>query len=366
MNTKWKIILPLLASLCVITGLFIGRWMYKTPSAFMSSGSSPVDEVLNLADHEYTDSVNMDTLSEAAIEAMLSLLDPHSVYIPKKDLQMVNDDMSGSFSGIGVQFNIQRDTVTIISVIHGGPSEKLGILPGDRIISVDGKPFVGKSLSNEMVVSTLRGKKGTKVKIGIRRSSSPKPLLFTIVRGDVPVKTVETFYLAAPRTGYVKVSSFGEQTFSEFQTALAQLKRQEADRFIIDLRGNPGGYLDAVIRMVNEFLEKGDMIVYTEGRSYPRQDSRADGSGSFKGTPIVVLIDEWSASASEIFAGAIQDNDRGLIIGRRSFGKGLVQQQYPLSNGAAVRLTIARYYTPSGRCIQKPYAKETARHTTWR
>lgn len=357
MNTKWKIILPLLASLCVITGLFIGRWMYKTPSAFMSSGSSPVDEVLNLADHEYTDSVNMDTLSEAAIEAMLSLLDPHSVYIPKKDLQMVNDDMSGSFSGIGVQFNIQRDTVTIISVIHGGPSEKLGILPGDRIISVDGKPFVGKSLSNEMVVSTLRGKKGTKVKIGIRRSSSPKPLLFTIVRGDVPVKTVETFYLAAPRTGYVKVSSFGEQTFSEFQTALAQLKRQEADRFIIDLRGNPGGYLDAVIRMVNEFLEKGDMIVYTEGRSYPRQDSRADGSGSFKGTPIVVLIDEWSASASEIFAGAIQDNDRGLIIGRRSFGKGLVQQQYPLSNGAAVRLTIARYYTPSGRCIQKPYAK---------
>lgn len=182
-------------------------------------------------------------------------------------------------------------------------------------------------------------------------------MLFTIVRGDVPVKTVETFYLAAPRTGYVKVSSFGEQTFSEFQTALAQLKRQEADRFIIDLRGNPGGYLDAVIRMVNEFLEKGDMIVYTEGRSYPRQDSRADGSGSFKGTPIVVLIDEWSASASEIFAGAIQDNDRGLIIGRRSFGKGLVQQQYPLSNGAAVRLTIARYYTPSGRCIQKPYAK---------
>ena len=324
------------------------------------SGNSKIQTVLDLIDAEYIEDVDIDSITEAMMPKILANLDPHSVYIPAKDLQMVNEDLEGSFSGIGVQFNIQQDTVMVVSVINGGPSEKMGVLAGDRIVAVDDSLFVGDSITNEQVIKKLRGEKGSVVKLGIKRRTAKKILYFTIKRDDVPVKSVDVSYMLTPEIGYIKVSNFGTQTYDEFLTAIAKLTHAGANKFVVDLRGNPGGFLDAAIAMINEFLKKGSLIVYTEGKSYPRKEAYADGYGSCKQKPIVILIDEWSASASEIFAGAIQDNDRGLVIGRRSFGKGLVQQQIPFNDGSAVRLTIARYYTPSGRSIQKPYKKGDA------
>ena len=277
---------------------------------------------------------------------------------------MVNSELAGSFSGIGVQFTIQQDTVRIVAVIAGGPSEGVGVLAGDKIVSVDDSTFVGKKTNNEKVMRTLRGEKGTQVKLGVLRAGSPDVLYFTITRGDIPVTSVDAKFIIEPsavrsqkseKIGFVRVNKFGETTYREFLTALAELKAKGADRYIVDLRENSGGYMDQAIRMANEFLQRGEKIVYSEGRAYPRYEAKADGSGRFKDVPLVVLIDDFSASASEIFSGAMQDNDRATIIGRRSFGKGLVQQQMPFDDGSAVRLTVARYYTPSGRCIQKPY-----------
>ena len=321
-----------------------------------TSTYNKLNEVLNIIDEAYVDTINKHKLVEDILPQVLKDLDPHSVYVPKDEVESMNEDLEGSFSGIGVQFNIQNDTIMIVDVIAGGPSERLGILPGDRIVMVNDSNFTGKSISNNKVVKTLRGKKGTVVKVGIKRNGSNKIWDFSITRDDIPVNSVDIAYPITPTIGYIKISRFGANTYNEFLTQLMWLREKEGCKdFIIDLRNNSGGYLSAAIYMINEWLPKGQLIVYTEGRNYRRENAVADGTGRFKNNNVCVLINEWSASASEIFAGAIQDQDRGWVIGRRSFGKGLVQQQMPLSDGSEMRLTIARYYTPSGRCIQKPY-----------
>lgn len=356
-----KIVIPIVVSLAAVFGFVIGSVLSKNELQHTQKVSNlnvdgKLDLLLNLIDLQYVDTVNRDELVESAIPKILAELDPHSVYISAEDLQIVNDDLDKSFSGIGVQFNIQKDTIMIVAVISGGPSERLGILPGDRIVTVDDSLFVGPAITNDKVMKRLRGPKGTKVKVGVKRSSSEELLSFEIVRGDIPLHSIDASYMLQDKVGYVKVSKFGSGTYDEFVEALTNLRIEGAERYIVDLRGNSGGYLDAAILMTNEFLKEGDLIVYTEGKAEKRRDAVADGRGVFAQTPVAVLIDEWSASASEIFAGAIQDNDRGVVVGRRSFGKGLVQQQIPLRDGSAIRLTIARYHTPSGRCIQKPYS----------
>ena len=364
--------LPIIASLAMALGIMLGVMLPRenkasnsqgvaesgVPTVSVPAGSSNFNKlnyVLYLLKSMYVDSIKTDELTEKIIPRVLEELDPHSTYVPKDEVEMTNSDLEGSFSGIGVQFNIQNDTIMVVDVISGGPSEKVGILPGDRIIEVNDSSFVGKDINNNKVLKTLRGPKDTKVNVGIKRNSSKETLYFTITRGDIPVNSVDIAYPITPKIGYIKVSRFGANTYNEFVTELTKLKKQGCEQFMIDLRYNSGGYLHAAIKMINEFLEKDELIVYTEGRSYAREDAIANGKGMFKNIPVCVLINEWSASASEIFAGAIQDQDRGIIVGRRSFGKGLVQQQMPLFDGSEVRLTIAHYYTPSGRSIQKPY-----------
>ena len=323
------------------------------------NSSSKVNDLLSLIDGQYVDNVDMDSITDEVMADIVSKLDPHSVYIPAKDLEAVNSELEGSFSGIGVQFNIQNDTVMIVSVISGGPSEKVGLMAGDRIIRVNDTIFAGAGVvSNEKVMRKLRGPKGTEVKLGVKRHGTREILSYTIKRGEIPVNSVTVAYIIEPGVGFIGLNNnFGNNTYDEFLHAIAELRAKGARKFIIDLRENSGGLMDVAIRMINEFLPAGQMIVYSEGKAYPRADAKADGTGSCINYPLAVLIDEFSASASEIFAGAIQDNDRGLIIGRRSFGKGLVQTQIPFSDGSAVRLTVARYFTPSGRSIQKPYER---------
>ncbi len=362
---KRNIYFSIIISLTLCIGILLGNLYSKNAN---SKGNSPVlpenidgydklSDVLNLLQQNYVDTIDKKKLEEDIISNMLKDLDPHSVYISKEEVTEANEDLEGSFSGIGVQFNIQNDTVMIVNVIAGGPSEKVGLFAGDRIVEVNDSSFVGKSITNRKVLKTLRGEKGSKVKIGIKRKGQHNVLYYTVTRGDIPIHSVDVAYKINPVTGYIKVSQFGANTYKEFLTALVSLRRQNCKNIIIDLRNNSGGYLSAVIQMTNEFLQADQLIVYTKGRKLPREDAPADGNGRFKNINVCVLINEWSASASEIFAGAIQDHDRGWIIGRRSFGKGLVQQQIPLRDGSELRLTVARYYTPSGRCIQKPYAK---------
>ena len=366
MSDMKKYILPTLTVVGVALGILIGSALTQNANAqriVYQNGQwrfeqTKVDRFLQLMENAYVDPINVDSITDEVMAELVQKLDPHSSYIPKEDLEMVNSELAGSFSGIGVQFTIQQDTVRIVAVIAGGPSEGVGVLAGDKIVAVDDSVFVGKKMNNEKVMRTLRGKKGTKVKLGIVRAGAPETLSFTITRGDIPVNSVDAkFIIDTPKDklGFVRVNKFSETTYKEFITALADLKAKGATSYIVDLRENSGGYMDQAIRMANEFLRRGDMIVYAEGRSYPRYEAKADGSGRFKDVPLVVHIDDFSASASEIFSGAMQDNDRATIIGRRSFGKGLVQQQMPFDDGSAVRLTVARYYTPSGRCIQKPY-----------
>ena len=314
--------------------------------------------MLQLIKSDYVDELNMDSLLEATFPDLLSSLDPHSAYIPAEELQAVNDDLSGSFSGVGVSFQILNDTVQVIEVIPGGPAEKVGILAGDRIIKADTVNLTGKNITSEKVFKTLRGVKGTTVELTIKRYGQKKELFYDVVRGDIPVNSVDVSYMLSDNTGYVKVTKFSRNTYQEFFNALNDLRLQGAEQFVIDLRGNSGGFMDQAIFMANEFLPPGRLIVYTQGR---RQENEymalSDGRGRFQDFPITVLTNESSASASEIFAGAIQDNDRGLIIGRRTFGKGLVQNQTELPDSSAIRLTVARYYTPSGRSIQKEYQR---------
>jgi len=357
-----KYLLPTLTVLGVAIGLVIGMSLSQKANAqriVIHNGQlqfeqNKLDRLLQLMENAYVDEINVDSITDEVMTEVVQKLDPHSAYIPKEDLEMVNSELAGSFSGIGVQFTIQQDTVRIVAVIAGGPSEGVGVLAGDKIVSVDDSTFVGKKMNNEKVMKTLRGQKGTKVKLGVMRAGTSEVLYFTITRGDIPVTSVDAKFMIG-KIGFIRVNKFGETTYKEFLTALAELKAKGAERYIVDLRENSGGYMDQAIRMANEFLHRGELIVYSQGRAYPRYEAKADGSGRFKEVPLVVLIDDFSASASEIFAGAMQDNDRATIIGRRSFGKGLVQQQMPFDDGSAVRLTVARYYTPSGRCIQKPY-----------
>lgn len=332
------------------------RSVYKIDNTY-SNDYSKLNEVLTLINTFYVDTVNTEKVTEDILPQVLHDLDPHSVYIPADEVEEANEDLNGSFSGIGVSFSILNDTITIVDVIAGGPSEKLGILPGDRIVQVNDSSFVGEWLTNTKVMKTLRGEKGTKVKIGILRRDYDGILNFEITRGDIPINSVDVAYMINDSIGYIKISRFGANTYTEFITELNTLKREGCNSYIVDLRGNSGGYLNTAILMINEFLAPNKLIVYTEGKIWPRDESYSDGRGQFSNAKVCVLINEWSASASEIFAGAIQDQDRGWIVGRRSFGKGLVQQPYNLKDGSELRLTIARYYTPSGRCIQKPYAQ---------
>ena len=363
MNSNPKIrYIPIIIAVSIVAGIFIGTFYANrfsgSPQGIGRTGSSnKINGLLRIIDDQYVDTVNMSELIDDAMPQILRELDPHSSYIPAKDLQAVNDDLRGSFSGIGVQFTIQQDTIHISDVISGGPSEKVGIMPGDRIVEIDDSAFVGKIVTNNESMKRLIGPKGSEVKLGIFRQGEKELLHFTIIRDDIPNKSIKAAYMINDQYGYINIEKFGETTYPEMLIALAQLHQQSCKGVIIDLRGNTGGYMGAAIQMVNEFLPKGKLIVYTEGRKCPREDYPSNGTGSSQQMPLIVLLDEGSASASEIFAGAIQDNDRGTIIGRRSFGKGLVQQPIEFNDGSAIRLTIARYYTPSGRCIQKPYHK---------
>ena len=351
--------MPLIMAVCVVIGIMIGSFFANRFSGnrlnVINSGSNRITNLLRIIDDMYVDKVDIDSLVEDAMPKILAELDPHSVYISAKDVQSTTDDLKGSFSGIGVEFIIRQDTIRVQNVIKNGPAERAGMLAGDKIISVDGKNFVGKIVTNEEAMRRLKGPKDTKVKVGVVRYGHEKPVYMTITRGEIPTKSITSVYMLDDKTGYIKIKNFGETTYTELLIALAQLSQEGFINLVIDLRDNVGGYLDSAVQMANEFLPKNKLIVYTEGRKSPRREYRTNGQGSYQDIPLVVLINEGSASASEIFAGAMQDNDRGTIIGRRSFGKGLVQQQIAFPDGSMIRLTIARYYTPSGRCIQKPY-----------
>ena len=351
--------MPLIMAVCVIIGIMIGSFYANHFSGnrlnIINSGSNRLSNLLHLIDDQYVDKVNIDSLVDVAIPQILADLDPHSVYISAKDAQAVADDLKGSFSGVGIEFTIRKDTIHVQNVVKNGPAQRAGILAGDKIVSVDGKPFVGKIVTNEEAMRRLKGPKDTKVKLGVMRYGQEAVKYFTVTRGDIPQKSITATYMLDKNTGYIKVKSFGETTYPEMLIALAKLSQEGFTNLVIDLRDNTGGYMNSAIQMANEFLPKDKLIVYTIGRKSPRQDFPSDGHGSYQKIPLVVLINEGSASASEIFAGAMQDNDRATIIGRRSFGKGLVQQQLSFPDGSMIRLTIARYYTPSGRCIQKPF-----------
>ena len=353
-STRQPIWLPLAIALAVVVGVFIGsRFNINKPVA---ENDRKLNAILNLIAQDYVDTTNFHDLVELSIPEILRKLDPHTSYFSAEELKASTDDLNGSFSGIGIQFMLDNDTIGVVEVIPGGPSEKVGIMPGDRIITIDDSVATGENVTNGMVMKRLRGPKGTKVKLGIKRQSSSKLLTFTVTRGDISVNTVDAYYMIDKNTGYVKINQFGRHTYDEFITAMASLQEEGAKRYIIDLRGNGGGFMEMAVLMANEFLPENMPIVFTKGR-YKRDDSEvwSDGNGSFQDAELAVLIDEYSASASEIFAGAMQDNDRGLIVGCRSFGKGLVQKEFILPDSSAIHLTTARYYTPSGRCIQKDY-----------
>ena len=350
---------PLWMAVCVVIGILVGTFYANHFSGnrlnIINSSGNKLNNLLHIIDDQYVDTVNINDLVEKAMPQILAELDPHSVYITAREGEIANDDLRGSFFGIGIEFVIRQDTIRVQNVIGNGPAERAGMMAGDKIVEVDDSSFVGKICTNEEAMHRLKGPKDTKVKIGLIRYGEKKVRHITITRGEIPTKSVTACYMIDDETGYIKMKNFGENTYPELLIALAKLAQQSFSNLVIDLRGNTGGYLESAVQIANEFLSKGQLIVYTEGRSFPRQEYRADGRGSYQNIPLVVLVDEGSASASEILAGSIQDNDRGTIIGRRSFGKGLVQKPMEFSDHSMIRLTIARYYTPSGRCIQKPY-----------
>jgi len=352
--TRNPIWLPIAIALAVVVGIVLGR--HFTTSKPVANNDRKLNAILNLIAQDYVDTTNLKDLIEMSIPEILSNLDPHTSYFTAEELRIATDDLNGSFSGIGISFVLTNDTIGVVEVIPGGPSEKVGIMAGDRIVTIDDSIATGEKMTNGEVIKRLRGNKGSKVKLGIKRQNSKKTLNFTVTRGDIPVNTVDAAYMIDNTTGYIKVNQFGRHTYDEFITGMAGLAEEGASRYIIDLRGNGGGFMEMAVLMVNEFLPASQPIVFTRGRD-KRNDSEvwSDGNGSFQDAEVAVLIDEFSASASEIFAGALQDNDRGLIVGCRSFGKGLVQKEFVLPDSSALRLTTARYYTPSGRCIQKDY-----------
>ncbi|MGZ3867182.1 MAG: S41 family peptidase, partial [Bacteroidia bacterium] len=321
------------------------------------ASAGKINNILDFIEQNYVDTINRNKLEEKTLIAMLNQLDPHSEYIPAADLEHINEPLQGNFDGIGVDYNVVNDTLCVVHPIPGGPSEKVGIQSGDRIIKVDGKNISGVKITNKKIYEALRGKKGTKVIVSVMRGGSKSLIDFTITRGEIPIYSVEVAYMATPDVGYIKISRFAAATYEEFRKAFNSLAKSGMKKLVIDLRNNGGGYLNAAVDICDEFLSKGMKIVYTKGKASAQKTYFATEKGSFENAPLAVLIDEGSASASEIVSGALQDNDRAVIIGRRSFGKGLVQEQIEIPDGSAIRLTIARYYTPSGRCIQKPYSK---------
>ncbi len=341
----------------LVTAIFCAStaWSQPPPSSQDPATIGKLESLLYHIDRMYVDDVDRKELVDAAIVRMLEELDPHSIYIPKDELEEVNEPLKGNFEGVGIQFNIVKDTIMVVDAIPGGPSERLGIRAGDRILSIDGENAAGAGFKNNDVMKRLRGKKGTKVTVMINRRSEPAPLEFAITRDKIPIYSVEASYMATPHVGYIKVSRFSATTMKEFREKLDELKAMGMDDLILDLQGNGGGYLRTAIEMSDEFLGDRKLIVYTQGRTSPREETFSTKEGRFEKGKLVVLVDEGSASASEIVSGAMQDWDRGMIVGRRSFGKGLVQRPVMLPDGSAVRLTVSRYYTPSGRCIQKPY-----------
>ena len=352
-------LLPIVVAVSIVIGMFIGMFFTDRFAGnklnIINTTSNKINYLLHFLDEQYVDTINIADIVEKTIPNILSELDPHSSYISAEDAQVANDDLKKSFSGVGVQFTIKNDTVYITNIIKGGPSEKVGLLAGDRIVSVDGKPYVGEVVTNNETLHRLKGEKGTKVTIGVVRHGEKEPLEFTVVRGDIPITSIDATYMLTDELGYIKIEKFSETTYAELLTSLAKLSQEGFKGLVIDLRDNTGGYMVSAIKMVNEFLPSKRLIVYTQGRKIEREDFYSDGYGAYQDIPLIVLTNEISASSSEIFAGAIQDNDRGIIVGRRTFGKGLVQQQIPFADGSLVHLTIARYYSPSGRCIQKPY-----------
>ncbi|WP_302589352.1 S41 family peptidase [uncultured Muribaculum sp.] len=348
--------LPLIIAVCMAAGIWIGLYVNRTYR--LSDGEKKFSHVLELIKDEYVEDVDVDSLIEMTMPNLLTNLDPHTVYIPASELKEVNSDLDGSFSGIGISFTMFTDTITVNEVIPGGPSDKVGLLAGDRIVTINDSMVAGHNIPSTDIMKMLRGEKGTSVKLGIKRANAKKRLVFDVIRGDIPVNSVLASYMINDSIGYIKVSKFGRTTYNEFFTSLVQLAADGASGYIVDLRGNGGGIMEAAILMANEFLPVNAPIVYTRGRNQDDDSAvYADGNGSFSKASLSILIDEYSASASEIFAGAMQDNDRALIIGRRSFGKGLVQRQTMLPDSSAIRITVSRYYTPSGRCIQKEYSK---------
>lgn len=348
--------LPIFLSIAIVIGIFIGIMISgNSKFALKSKTYDKINDVINFVLQDYVDTISREKLQEKAITGMLESLDPHSVYIPAEDFNEANDPLMGNFEGIGVQFRIQNDTIMVVNTITGGPSEKVGLFAGDRIINIDGKNVAKIGIKDTDVIKKLKGKKGTKVKVGIYRRGVNHMLSFDIIRDVIPTYSIDISYMVDNNIGYIKLSKFSATTSLEFQEALIQLKAKGMNKLILDLRGNGGGLLNSAIDVADHFLGSHKIIVYTEGKNRPKQVASATSEGLFEKEPVVILIDEFSASASEIIAGAIQDNDRGLIIGRRSFGKGLVQEPFNLSDGSSVRLTVARYHTPTGRCIQKSY-----------
>ena len=352
-------LLPFYISVAVVVGVLIGSF-YATHFSgnrisFINTSSNKLSDLLHIVDDRYVDTVNMSDLVERSMPQILKELDPHSTYITAKDVEASMQDLRGSFSGIGVQFTIYEDTIRVVRVIPGGPAEDVGLRPGDCIVAVDGKTYVGKNVDTEGTMKRLKGEGGSKVVLSVRRAGKPGLEKFTIVRGDVPVNSVDAAYMLDATTGYIRISSWGDNTYGDFLAAMASLGAKGMKNLVVDLRGNLGGYLQAAVSVANEFLPKDRLIVYTKGRRFNQEQYKSNGRGTYQHLPLVVLVDETSASASEIFAGAMQDNDRATIIGRRSFGKGLVQVPIEFRDGSMVRLTVARYYTPSGRCVQKPF-----------
>jgi carboxyl-terminal processing protease len=358
-NSRFQVRLPLFISLALAAGVLIGANTFKASpnnTAATAKGYLKFRDILSYIDRDYVDTVNIEELSDYAITQMLEKLDPHTAYIPASEMDMARSYLEGDFEGIGVEFNIFRDTVHVVAPLTGGPSEAVGLQAGDKILKVDGKNIAGIGITTQGVFEKLRGAKGTKVHLTIQRKEEKKPMNFVVTRSKIPSVSVDVSYMVNERTGYIKVARFAANTYTEFKAALVKLKKQGMQNLVLDLRGNPGGYMDRATKMADEFIAGNKKIVYTDGKG-TKYDSEtfARMKGDFEEGPLVVLVDEGSASASEIVAGALQDNDRALIVGRRSFGKGLVQMPIPLNDGSELRLTISRYYTPSGRSIQKPY-----------
>lgn len=356
-NKKPVIYIPLLVAISVVGGMFIGRYFGNGDQHESNArgGNKKLNAILNYIEQKYVDSISEQDLIEKTLPALFENLDPHSAYIPAEEFQEVDDPLQGEFEGIGVQFNVQKDTVVVVQVIAGGPSERVNLKAGDRIVTVNDSVIAGIGIRSNDVVKLLKGPKGTKVRVGIARKGNAELLPFEIKRDKIPFYSIDIAYSPVPGTGYIKISRFAATTYEEFIKHIAKLREEGIRELIIDLRGNGGGFLNAASMIANEFLEQGQTIVYTEGRTEPRRYYRATGGGTCTDLGVAVLMDEGTASASEILAGAIQDNDRGTVIGRRSFGKGLVMEQQELPDGSAVRLTVSRYFTPTGRCIQKPY-----------